>query len=215
MASLTGGGLTGGGSGGASLPAQAGNSGKFLTTDATTASWGTPSTGGLVFLSTTSLAGAAPVIELTGSYDVYVLKLHTTLSASNYLYMRMGTDASTFTTTASAYTYQNVRGTGATASANTSATLSMLRLAGDNNNCVVFSTIEIFAPHSTSFKTTVVGTAFGQAAYTATTGGYLSGAARNDTHIKIGQYTSTPTAGGEALSNFVDGTATLYGMKLS
>ena len=39
-------GASGGGSGGASLPDQTGNSGKFLTTDGTDASWGTPAGSG-------------------------------------------------------------------------------------------------------------------------------------------------------------------------
>jgi hypothetical protein len=39
-------GANGGGGGGASLPDQTGNSGKFLTTDGTNASWGTPSGSG-------------------------------------------------------------------------------------------------------------------------------------------------------------------------
>ena len=62
--------ITGGGTSGdvtigistsAVVPSQTGNSGKYLTTDGTTASWGTISSGGMTLLSTTSMSGSSQV----------------------------------------------------------------------------------------------------------------------------------------------------------
>lgn len=54
---------------GSDLPSQTGNSGKYLTTDGTSASWATVSSGGITLLSTTSLSGATTTISaISGSY---------------------------------------------------------------------------------------------------------------------------------------------------
>lgn len=58
-------GASGGGSGGASLPDQTGNSGKFLTTDGTDASWGTP-------------AGSGDVVGPSSATDNAVARFDTT-----------------------------------------------------------------------------------------------------------------------------------------
>ena len=51
------------------LPSQTGNSGKYLTTDGSAASWGTVSAGGLTLLSTTNLSGANT--QITGINQTY------------------------------------------------------------------------------------------------------------------------------------------------
>jgi hypothetical protein len=52
-----------------SLPSQTGNSGKYLTTDGTTASWDTIAAGGMTLLSTTTLTGASVTLSsISGSY---------------------------------------------------------------------------------------------------------------------------------------------------
>lgn len=67
-------GLTGGGTSGAVtvsldtasayvVPSQTGNSGKYLTTNGTTSSWGTISAGGMTLLSTTTLSGSSTTIS--------------------------------------------------------------------------------------------------------------------------------------------------------
>lgn len=58
-------GASGGGGGGASLPDQTGNSGKFLTTDGTNASWGTP-------------AGAGDVVGPASATDNAIARFDTT-----------------------------------------------------------------------------------------------------------------------------------------
>jgi hypothetical protein len=45
------------------LPSQTGNSGKYLTTDGSAASWGTVATGGMTLLSTTSFSGTSTTIS--------------------------------------------------------------------------------------------------------------------------------------------------------
>lgn len=45
------------------LPSQTGNSGKFLTTNGTSESWGTVSTGGMTLISTTTLSGASVTLS--------------------------------------------------------------------------------------------------------------------------------------------------------
>lgn len=58
-------GASGGGGGGASLPDQSGNAGKFLTTDGSTASWGTP-------------AGAGDVVGPSSATDNAIARFDTT-----------------------------------------------------------------------------------------------------------------------------------------
>lgn len=58
-------GASGGGGGGASLPDQSGNAGKFLTTDGSTASWGTP-------------AGSGDVVGPSSATDNAVARFNTT-----------------------------------------------------------------------------------------------------------------------------------------
>jgi len=72
---ITGGGTSGdvtiGISSSAVVPSQTGNSGKYLTTDGTTSSWGTISAGSMTLLSTTSMSGVSTVTisSISQSYN--------------------------------------------------------------------------------------------------------------------------------------------------
>ena len=76
------------------LPYQTGNSGKFLTTNGTAASWGTPAGGAFTFISTTNLNGTS-VVELrnlpVGTYDNFYILItgFGTSAADQNLYARM------------------------------------------------------------------------------------------------------------------------------
>ena len=75
-------------------PSQTGNSGKFLTTNGTVASWGTPAGGAFTFISTTNLNGTS-VVELrnlpVGTYDNFYILItgFGTSAADQNLYARM------------------------------------------------------------------------------------------------------------------------------
>jgi hypothetical protein len=72
---ITGGGTSGdvtiGISSSAVVPSQTGNSGKYLTTDGTTSSWGTISAGGMTLISSTAMSGSAS-ITLSSIPQTYV-----------------------------------------------------------------------------------------------------------------------------------------------
>ena len=76
------------------LPYQTGNSGKFLTTNGTAASWGTPAGGAFTFISTTNLNGTS-VVELrnlpVGTYDNFYILItgFGTSAADQNLFARM------------------------------------------------------------------------------------------------------------------------------
>lgn len=76
---ITGGGTSGdvtiGISSSAVVPSQTGNSGKYLTTDGTTSSWGTISSGGMTLLDSGALTGSSvTTASLSQSYkDLYVI----------------------------------------------------------------------------------------------------------------------------------------------
>lgn len=53
------------------LPSQSGNSGKYLTTDGTSQSWGTPTAGGLTLISTTALPTSSTSVEITSIPTTY------------------------------------------------------------------------------------------------------------------------------------------------
>ena len=68
------------------VPSQSGNTGKFLTTDGSSASWGTVAPAGLVLLSTVTASSSSTVdIETTfdGTYDSYVIMATNVKPASN------------------------------------------------------------------------------------------------------------------------------------
>jgi hypothetical protein len=67
------------------IPSQSGNTGKFLTTDGSAASWGTVAPAGLVLLSTVTASSSSTVdIETTfdSTYDEYILMI-TKVTGSN------------------------------------------------------------------------------------------------------------------------------------
>lgn len=66
-----------GGSGGASLPSQSGNSGKFLTTDGFSASWGTPASGGISRTVTVTSGNAAAGSTANTDYVYIIAGNHT------------------------------------------------------------------------------------------------------------------------------------------
>ena len=58
------------------LPSQTGNSGKYLTTDGTDASWGAIAGGSMTLLSTTSLSGSSTTVSsISGSYKDLLIRL--------------------------------------------------------------------------------------------------------------------------------------------
>lgn len=73
------------------LPSQTGNSGKFVTTDGTNASWGTPPAGALVYLSIVTATAASTVDIETGfssTYDDYLIIGYAEKSASDAIFCR-------------------------------------------------------------------------------------------------------------------------------
>lgn len=87
--------ITGGGTSGdvtigiassAIVPSQTGNSGKYLTTDGTSSSWGTISAGGMTLISTTSMSGSASITlsSIPQTYkDIVVLLNQVTWNTSD------------------------------------------------------------------------------------------------------------------------------------
>lgn len=92
------------------LPSQSGNSGKFVTTNGTTASWATVNTG-LELIATTTASGVAAVDFTTGinsTYDAYLFVLSSVVPAttSTRLYMRTSSNGgSSFDAGATDYAY--------------------------------------------------------------------------------------------------------------
>jgi hypothetical protein len=73
------------------LPAQSGNNGKFVTTDGTNASWGTPSAGAMILISTTTATGTGATVDIEGfssTYDDYVIIGNTHNTTSNSMRTR-------------------------------------------------------------------------------------------------------------------------------
>jgi hypothetical protein len=98
--------ITGGGTSGdvtigiastAVVPSQTGNSGKYLTTDGTTSSWGTVSAGGLTLLSTTTLSGTSVTVSsISGSYkNLFVYAKNVNTSGNDYVRVRLNGDTGT------------------------------------------------------------------------------------------------------------------------
>jgi len=77
------------------LPSQTGNSGKFLTTNATSPSWGAPTAPAMILLATLTPTAAANVDFLTtfsATYDAYLIVgvgLNSNSGTSDSLYMRL------------------------------------------------------------------------------------------------------------------------------
>lgn len=92
--------LTGGGTSGdvtigiastAVVPSQTGNSGKYLTTDGTTSSWGSISAGGMTLLSTTSMSGSSQInlTSINQTYKDLVVLINNTTWNTSMSEMRM------------------------------------------------------------------------------------------------------------------------------
>lgn len=80
------------------LPAQSGNSGKYLTTDGSNPSWATVSSGGQTLLETITLSGASVVSStIPGSYNDLVLIIQNFRPANNgaHLQVRINSDSNT------------------------------------------------------------------------------------------------------------------------
>lgn len=115
---ITGGGTSGdvtiGISSSAVVPSQTGNSGKYLTTDGTTSSWGTVSAGGMTLLSTTTLTGTSVTISsISQDYK------HLLIIVKN-AYCNAGTDDVYFQLngiTTSSYGFRQTQNTGGTLTA--------------------------------------------------------------------------------------------------
>ena len=97
---ITGGGTSGdvtiGISSSAVVPAQSGQSGKYLTTDGTTSSWGTISAGGMTLLSTTSMSSSSQInlTSISGSYKDLIVLIQATSWSGSDSEMRMLFNAS-------------------------------------------------------------------------------------------------------------------------
>jgi hypothetical protein len=110
---ITGGGTSGdvtiGISSSAVVPSQTGNSGKYLTTDGTTSSWGTVATGGMTLISTTTLSGTTTTISSIPSTYVslyIVFENMTSGTANTAMRYQFNSD------TGSNYTYRSGSGSG-------------------------------------------------------------------------------------------------------
>lgn len=86
-------GASGGGGGGGSLPDQAGNAGKYLTTDGSAASWATVSGGGGIS-SVASADGSVTVTTVSGAVD---LSVATAASTTNLIVAVRNTTGATLT----------------------------------------------------------------------------------------------------------------------
>lgn len=75
-------------------PSQTGNSGKYLTTDGSSASWGTVSSGGMTLLSTTTLSGVTTTISsISQDYKHLMIILKMVYNeGEDSLYMRVNSD---------------------------------------------------------------------------------------------------------------------------
>ena len=93
-----------------SLPSQTGNSGKYLTTDGTNASWGTVSSGGMTLLSTTTLSGSATTISsISQSYKQLQIQLIGVYASSDNASLRVQVNSDT----SAKYGYSGYRSSGA------------------------------------------------------------------------------------------------------
>lgn len=93
-----------------SLPSQSGNTGKFLTTNGSAASWGTVAPAGLTLLSTVTASNSSTVdIETTfnGTYDSYVIMATNVKAASNNQKLKCRFKISGSYLTANYYTHRN------------------------------------------------------------------------------------------------------------
>ena len=110
---ITGGGTSGdvtiGISSSAVVPSQTGNSGKYLTTDGTSSSWGTVATGGMTLISTTTLSGTTTTISsIPSTYiSLYIVFENMTSGTANTA-MRYQFNSDT----GSNYTYRSGSGSG-------------------------------------------------------------------------------------------------------
>ena len=114
--------ITGGGTSGtvtigidstAVVPSQTGNSGKYLTTNGTSSSWGTISAGGMTLLASGTLSGAAVALtSIDQTYKALRLVLQSTsMSASDQGVLRFNNDSSTSYTQVGMYASGGASGT--------------------------------------------------------------------------------------------------------
>ena len=163
------------------LPSQTGNSGKYLTTDGTTASWGTVAAGSMTLLSTTSWTTASQTISsISGAYknlEIWVTDFRSTITDDVNLRLN-GTTTNSYQTTSVG------GGAAGTASTYASASSSVIKLSRvtfapditDNNSFIRFrindytntTTKKIIDFNSTYTTSSDQQNCFGQGSYNAT-----------------------------------------------
>jgi len=79
------------------VPSQTGNSGKYLTTNGTAASWGSIAAGSLTLLSTTTLSGASTTISgISQNYTNLILISSATSTTADEFCIRLNGDTSNY-----------------------------------------------------------------------------------------------------------------------
>jgi hypothetical protein len=197
MASLTGGGLTGSGGGGAS--------------------------GGLVFISSTDLTSAKPIIALSGGYSLYkvvVVDVDPGAGAKSVA-LRFGIDGSTIRTGANSYNYEvagtTSGGTVVTAGSTSSSCMALTGTLAFGGHIEFY----IYGAASGSIYTGISGTCISFTAASPTTGrsctigGSYDAAAEIHTHMQLGTTAALVGTADEVFGNLVKGTALLYGIATS
>jgi len=186
-----------------SLPSQTGNSGKYLTTDGTTASWGTVSAGGMTSIASGSLSGSSVTItSIAGTYKNLILSIDNPYHSNQpALLLRFNGDSG-----ASNYRWVSIN-TGNT-SVNTSSAGSSISLLpnniGGNSTSYASAYVEIpnYALTNVRKAITTIGN-YGDGSVPLSsfaTGGWVSASAITSITILVSS------------DSFTGGTYTLYGV---
>jgi len=209
---ITGGGTSGdvtiGISSSAVVPSQTGNSGKYLTTDGTTSSWGTISAGAYTSLATGSLTGNQVTISsISSSYRALVLVINNlSLSNSDEFAIRLNGQTS-------GYGFGNTRG-GSSAGQYETQNGSVIKVPAGNLSAPTtnYRAVIEFPDYATS------GLLFcnftGAANFSSTTTGVqpFGGYGSNTSEAVLSSITLMANYGSGAYT-FDNGTYTLYGVK--